>query len=49
MPLSDVERGIVEALIRSKQGDGLSLALTAALHDSAEFRATNARLGLGLE
>lgn len=47
--LSNAEREIVEALIRSKQGDGLSLALAAAIHDSAEFRALNARLGLGLE
>ena len=49
VPLSDAEREIVQALIRSKQGDGLRLALAAELHDSAEFRALNTRLGLGLE
>ena len=46
--LSESERDIVEALIRSKRGDALTLDLDPELHRSQELRALDSRLGLGL-
>jgi hypothetical protein len=46
--LSDPERDLVEVLIRSKRGDALTIELASEYAESAQLRALDRRLKLGL-